>query len=56
MSEPKTKPTTEDPFEFIARATPAKRRTDGERLAEIFAEVTGAEPVMWGPSIIGYGS
>lgn len=41
--------------DFIAAATPAKRREDAQRLAEIFAEVTGEKPVMWGSSIIGYG-
>ena len=55
-SEIKTRPTDEDVQEFLARATPAKRREDGMRLAEIFHEVTGEDPVMWGPSIVGYGS
>ena len=26
------------------------------KLAQIFHEVTGDNPVMWGPSIVGYGS
>lgn len=55
MAEQKTKPTEADVREFIASATPEKRRIDGLRLAEIFAEVTGVEPVMWGPSMVGYG-
>lgn len=56
MSEPKTGPTDANVQAFIEAATPARRREDGLALAEIFAEVTGAEPVMWGPSIVGYGS
>lgn len=56
MAENKTQPTDASVDDFIAQATPDKRREDGERLAEIFREVTGAEPVMWGPSIVGYGS
>ncbi|WP_285184515.1 DUF1801 domain-containing protein [Rhodococcus sp. MEB041] len=56
MAEPSTKPTDADVADFLAAATPARRREDGVRLAEIFAEVTGAEPVMWGPSMVGYGS
>lgn len=48
-------PTDASVAEFIAAATPAKRRVDGEALAAIFAEATGVEPVMWGPSMIGYG-
>jgi len=56
MAEPKTKPTDASVEEFLEAATPARRREDGLRLAEIFREVTGAEPVMWGPSMVGYGS
>ncbi|WP_328811344.1 DUF1801 domain-containing protein [Rhodococcus sp. NBC_00294] len=56
MAEPSTKPTDADVADFLAAATPARRREDGLALADIFAEVTGAEPVMWGPSMVGYGS
>lgn len=56
MSSPKTAPTDADVGAFLQAATPARRRDDGLRLAEIFREVTGAHPVMWGPSIVGYGS
>jgi len=52
----KTLPTNVDPHEFIATATPEKRRVDGEALEKIFSEVTGEKPVMWGPSIVGYGT
>jgi len=51
----KTMPTDANVADFIAAATPAKRRIDGEELARIFAEATGVEPVMWGPSMVGYG-
>lgn len=56
MSEQKTVPTDADVNEFLDAATPARRREDGLRLAEIFSEVTGTDPVMWGPSMVGYGS
>jgi hypothetical protein len=56
MSEPKTGPTDADVHAFLDAATPARRREDGRRLAEIFREVTGSDPVMWGPSMVGYGS
>lgn len=56
MSEPKTVPTDADVDAFLHAVTPAVRRDDGIRLAEIFREATGAAPVMWGPSIVGYGS
>ena len=56
MSEPKTVPTDASVQDFLEAATPARRREDGLRLAEIFGEVTGSEPTMWGPSMVGYGS
>ncbi|MBK0421058.1 DUF1801 domain-containing protein [Leucobacter sp. CSA2] len=55
-SDVKTHPTGADVAEFLDAAVPAKRRVDGLALAEIFREVTGVEPVMWGPTIVGYGS
>mgnify|MGYP000968207081 FL=1 len=56
MAEPKTKPTDADVRAFIEAATPDKRREDGLVLDAIFQEVTGAQPVLWGPTMIGYGS
>lgn len=56
MAENKTKPTDASVDDFLDAATPDRRREDGQRLAEIFREVTGTDPVMWGPSIVGYGS
>ena len=56
MSEIKTQVTDADVSAFLEAATPQRRRDDGLALAEIFREVTGAEPAMWGPSMVGYGS
>ncbi|MEV4687478.1 DUF1801 domain-containing protein [Microbacterium sp. LWH3-1.2] len=56
MSEIKTQASDADVTAFLEAATPQRRREDGLALAEIFREVTGAEPVMWGPSMVGYGS
>lgn len=56
MAENKTQPTDASVDAFLAASTPDRRRRDGETLAQIFREVTGSEPVMWGPSIIGYGT
>lgn len=56
MPAVKTGPTDADVAAFLDAATPAPRRADGLELARIFAEVTGVEPVMWGPSIVGYGA
>lgn len=56
MSEQKTVPTDADVQTFLEAAQPARRREDGLALAEIFREVTGSDPVLWGPSLVGYGS
>lgn len=56
MSEPKTKPTSQDVVEFINKAEPEQRRIDGFVLLEMFQKITGEKPVMWGSSIIGFGS
>src|SRR4051794_10027883 len=56
MSEPKTQPTDADVHGFLEAAATARRREEGLRLAQIFRAVTGAEPVMWGPTMVGYGS
>lgn len=56
MSEQKTVPTDADVQTFLEAAQPARRRQDGLALAEIFREVTETDPVLWGPSLVGYGS
>ena len=33
-----------------------QRREDAEEVCDLMREVTGVEPVMWGPSIIGFGT
>lgn len=41
---------------FICSVEPTVRREDASVLDALFRKVTGEEPRMWGPSIIGYGS
>lgn len=55
MAEIKTKPTPMGVEDFIDRAEPASKREDGRALDALFRKVTGEEPRMWGPSIVGYG-
>ncbi len=55
MTQPVTQPTDVDPAAFIASVDHPTRRADAETLDRIFREVTGWQPRMWGPSIIGYG-
>lgn len=40
---------------FIASVTPPVRQEEAVRLDALFREATGFQPVLWGPSIIGYG-
>lgn len=54
--EPKTRPTDESVEAFIDSVTEGQKRADAYRLLEIFGEITGEKPQMWGPAIIGYGS
>jgi hypothetical protein len=56
MSEPVTVPTDASVEDFIEAAEPAGRRVDARVLLELMREVTGTEPVLWGPSIVGFGS
>lgn len=43
-------------IEFIEKVENIKKRKDAYDLLDIFTEVTGFQPKMWGPSIIGFGS
>lgn len=53
---PKTVPTDVDVHAFLAEVTPARRRRDAETVLDLMERVTGERPVMWGPSIVGFGS
>lgn len=54
-SEAKTQPTSASVHDFLDM-TAEPRRSEAQRLVSIIREVTGSEPVMWGPSMIGFGS
>ena len=55
MSGQKTKPTSVDARTYLKSVVPERRRLDGLELLDLMQKVTGQEPVMWGPSIIGFG-
>lgn len=55
MTELKTVPTGRSVEAFIAGVAPA-RQDDCRTLVRMMSEITGAEPKMWGPSIVGFGS
>ena len=50
----KTVATTDDVFDFVASVDDEQKRTDSAALIEMMREVTAHQPVMWGPSIIGF--
>lgn len=54
-AENKTKPIELRPQDFVASVEHDTRRADAQTLLEVFTGVTGLEPKMWGPTIIGYG-
>ena len=56
MSQNKTQPTDVAVSEFIAGVEHPTRRADAATLDAMFREVTGWQPQMWGPTIIGYGT
>ncbi len=56
MAENKTKPTTISVPAFLDACTDEERRADAKALAKLMQKVTGNEPTMWGPSIVGFGS
>lgn len=55
MADNKTTATGADVAAYLADVTPDRRRDDAQLLDQIFRKVTGWQPRMWGPSIIGYG-
>jgi len=55
-AELKTKPTEATVEQFIAGLPDERRREEARALDTIYRRVTGLEPKMWGPSIVGYGS
>jgi hypothetical protein len=56
MSENKTQPTDASVAEFLDGVEHPGRRADGKILCEMMARLSGHPPVLWGPSIVGFGS
>ena len=56
MSKTKTTQTNNSVAAFIDKVEDEGKRDDCYKLIEIFKSITGHEPKMWGPSIIGFGS
>jgi len=56
MAENKTKTTNANVTEFIQNVDNEVKRKDSFELVEIFKSVSGFEPKMYGPTIIGFGN
>jgi hypothetical protein len=54
-AENKTKPTQTTVEDFLATVEPEAKRDEARQLDQLFRKVTGWQPVMWGPSMVGYG-
>ncbi len=54
-ADAKTRPTPVSPEAFIDAVDHPGRREDARAVLALLAEATGEPPVMWGPSIIGFG-
>ncbi len=55
MAQNKTQPTTRSVDAFLGAASPPGRREDGRALCALMQKVAGEPPVLWGPSIVGFG-
>lgn len=56
MATLKTKPRGTSVSEFLEKVIPESKKLDGHNLVGIFQEVTGMPSILWGQSIIGFGS
>lgn len=55
-AELKTKETKASVEDFLNSIENETRRADGFRVLEMYKRVSGEEPKMWGPAIIGFGN
>lgn len=56
MAKNKTQQTTKSVANFISAVDGEVKHDDSYQLIDILKTITGFEPAMWGPSIIGFGS
>lgn len=56
MAELKTRPTGASVEDFLASVEHETRRTDAQAVLDLMQRVTGEAPVMWGASIVGFGT
>ena len=56
MATAKTQPTDVDVTEFLDAVPDERRRAEGHAMREMMERVTGEKAVMWGPTMVGFGS
>lgn len=56
MAEAKTTPTKASVQAFLAKVKDPAMRADCDAVVELMSGIAKAPPVMWGPSIVGFGS
>ena len=56
MAELKTKPTKQSVKDFVDAIKDEQQRNDCRTVSRIMKRITKANPKMWGPGIIGFGS
>ncbi len=56
MAENKTKPTKVSVKKFIDSVEDVQKRKDSYVLIDLMKKITKADPKMWGPTIVGFGS
>lgn len=56
MSENKTQPTQQSVEDFINSVPDERRRNEAQTLRALMERISGEPAVMWGPSMIGFGS
>ena len=55
MAANKTQATEASVEEFLSAVEPARKADEARALDALFRRVTGFQPRMWGPTIVGYG-
>jgi hypothetical protein len=56
MAEPKTRPTGKNVAAFLDAIEDDRRRKDCQTVLQLMKRATKAEPILWGTSIVGFGS
>lgn len=55
MAENETRPTNASVKDYIASRADEQQRADCRESMALLQKLTGQSPIMWGPSIVGYG-